>query len=82
MSDDTDADVTDRDPDVEDDDGHGITVEGGGDAGASSPEETDEVDAETPDEAEEPDAEDEMREQDAADSENVDNHRDDEPFYS
>ncbi|WP_416840479.1 hypothetical protein [Haloferax sp. DFSO52] len=82
MSDDTEADVTDRNPDVEDDGGHGITVDGGGDAGASSPEETEEVDAEKPGEAEKPDAKDEVREEEAAESENVDNHRDDEPFYS
>ncbi|MFC7202603.1 hypothetical protein ACFQJC_03695 [Haloferax namakaokahaiae] len=82
MSDDTEADVTDRDPDIEDDEGHGITVEGGGDAGASSPEESEEIDAENPDEAEEPDEEDEMRAEEAKETENVDNHRDEEPFYS
>ncbi|ELZ66133.1 hypothetical protein C457_15195 [Haloferax prahovense DSM 18310] len=82
MSDDTEADVTDREPSVEDDDGHGVTVDGGGDAGASSPEESEEADAERPSEGEEPDAEDEMREQEAAETENVDNHRDGEPFDS
>lgn len=74
--------MTDRNPDVEDDDGHGITVEGGGDAGASSPETAEEVDVEKPGETAEPDAEDEMREAEATESESVDNHRDDEPFYS
>ncbi|WP_410766565.1 hypothetical protein [Haloferax sp. DFSO60] len=82
MSDDTEADVTDRNPDIEDDEGHGITVEGGGDAGASSPEESEEVEAENPDEAEEPDKEDEMRAEEAKETENVDNHRDEEPFES
>ncbi|QDX40386.1 hypothetical protein [Salarchaeum sp. JOR-1] len=79
MSDDTDADVTNRDPDVEDDDGHGVTVEGGGDAGASAPEASDEVE---PDRAEDADfdAQEQKREDEAADAENLDNHRDEEPF--
>lgn len=80
MSDETEADVTDRDPEIEDEEGHGISVEGGGDAGASSPEESDDVEADR--EEEEPDEEDEMREEAAEDQENIDNHRDEEPFQS
>lgn len=75
------ADVTERDPDVVDEEGHGVTVEGGGDAGASSPEESEEVDETPPDE---PDTHgpDEPREEAATDQENLDNHRDEEPFES
>lgn len=80
-SDETEADVTDREPAVDDNEGHGIDVDGGGDAGASAPEETDEVDAPHQPE-EEPDAEDERREEAAAEQENVDNHRDEKPFES
>jgi hypothetical protein len=69
MSDDsspeTEADVTDREPSV-DGEAHGVDVDGGGDAGASAPEETDEVDA--PHEPEDgPDARDERREEAAKD---------------
>ncbi|GAA0648376.1 hypothetical protein [Salarchaeum japonicum] len=81
MSDDTTADVTDREPDVEDDDGHGVTVDGGGDAGASAPEATEDVAADRPEDAE-LGARDDVRENEAADAENPDNHRDGEPFES
>lgn len=80
-ADDTEADVTERDPDVVDGEGHGVDVEGGGDAGASSPEESTEVRAEL-DPEETPDGSDERREEAAAAQENVDNHRDEEPFES
>jgi AT-rich interactive domain-containing protein 4B len=80
-TDETEAAVTDREPTVEDDEGHGIDVDGGGDAGASAPEETEEVDAPHQPESE-PDTEDERREEEAKDQENVDNHRDEEPFES
>jgi AT-rich interactive domain-containing protein 4B len=78
---DTEADVTGRGPDVVDGEGHGVDVDGGGDAGSSAPEASDEVDAELEPE-DEPDQQDERREEDAAEQENLDNHRDDEPFQS